>query len=283
MKKTSLALITLAIAAAAWPNSAWGQSRIERDNAANGTTTQTNTQTQTRTGDNSSSSSTNTQTRTGSNGSSNSTNTQTNTTNPGTTTNTANNGARFTCERVSGELTVVYRPLSRPNEAYPWAIPSDMGTAWTSQRRCSDIARRLELYRPDGLQELRTGIENRQNVVCVTTEKNQSCRIVFTVPGRQDPIATRDQVFRNLTLADSGQQTQGVNTYAGGNDNILGRLDSRLGNLGGSGQPVARSNQRSSGLDLRPFLSTEDGGNGSRMGNPVQVPARYRLNPDNFR
>jgi hypothetical protein len=267
MKNSSLALITLAIVAAL-PSNAWGQSRIERDNAASRTTTtQTNTQTQPRTGDNSSS---------------NSTTTTTNTSNPSSTTpTTANNGARFTCEQVSGQLTVVYRPLSRPNEAYPWAIPADMGTAWNSQKRCTEIARRLETYRPDGLQELRTGIENRQNVVCVTTERNQSCRIVFTVPGRQDPIATRDQVFRNLTLADSGQQTQGVNTFAGGDDNILGRLDSRLGGLGNR-QTVARNN-RNAGINLRPFLSQEDGGNGTRMGNPVQVPANYRLNPNNFR
>jgi hypothetical protein len=260
MKKSTLVLITLAIVAAL-PSSAWGQSRIERDNAAGRptNTTQTNTQSQTGTGDNNSGSTSNT-------------------TNSGSTTTTAN-GTRFTCEQVSGQLTVVYRPLARPNEAYPWAIPADMGTAWNSQRRCSEIARRLETYRPDGLQELRTGIENRQNVVCVTTEKNQSCRIVFTVPGRQDPIATRDQVFRNLTLADSGQQTQGVNTFAGGNDNILGGLGERLG----SRRQALSRNNRSAGIDLRPFLSQEDGGNGMRIGNPVQVPANYRLNPDNFR
>lgn len=257
MKTSSLVLITLAIVAAL-PSNAWGQSRIERDNAASRTTT---TQTQTRTGDNNSSTST------------------TNTSNPSSTTPaTANNSARFTCEQVSGQLTVVYRPLSRPNEAYPWAIPADMGTAWNSQKRCTEIARRLELYRPDGLQELRTGIENRQNVVCVTTERNQSCRIVFTVPGRQDPIATRDQVFRNLTLADSGQQTQGVNTFVGGSNgnDILGGLGSA-----GNGRQVTRN--RNAGIDLRPFLSSEDGGNGARMGNPVAVPANYRLNPDNFR
>jgi Circadian oscillating protein COP23 len=264
MKNLSIALIPLVIAAAL-PSAAWGESRIERDNATGRTTTpQTNTQSQTRTGNGTTSTSTNTQTTTGGGNSS--------------TTTTASS-ARFTCERVSGQLTVVYRPLSRPNEAYPWAIPADMGAAWNSQRRCGEIARRLETYRSDGLQELRTGIDNRQNVVCVTTERNQSCRIVFTVPGRQDPTATRDQVFRNLTLADSGQQTQGVNTFAGGNDNILGGIDSRLGS---SGQTAVRRN-KSQGIDLKPFLATEDGGNGSRIGNPVQVPANYRLNPNNFR
>jgi Circadian oscillating protein COP23 len=253
MKNSSIVLFSLATLAIG-TNAAWGESRIERDNAPNRPSTTTTTQPATVPQSSS----------------------------PPPTTTTVATSPRFVCEQVSGQLTVVYKPQSRPNEAYPWAVPGDMGSSWNSQRRCGEIARRLELYRPDGLQELRTGIENRQNVVCVTTEKNQSCRIVFTVPARQDATATRDQVFRNLTMADSGQQTQGVNTFAGGsNDNLL---DGVLGN-GGSRRTATRTTtqRRGAGINLKPFLSSEDGGNGSRIGNPVQVPANYRLNPDNFR
>jgi Circadian oscillating protein COP23 len=266
----SLTLLSLSLAMVLSANAAWGESRIERDNRTNGTPTaqqsrpgapQTNSQRTT--GDGNS----NTRTQSGSN-----TNTQVN----GQTVVT-NGSARFACESVNGQLTVIYRPQSRQNEAYPWAVPADMGSAWNAQRRCGEIARRLESYRPDGLQELRTGIQNQQNVVCVTTEKDQSCRIVFTVPTQQDPIITRDRVFRNLTLADSGQQTDGVNTFAGTNNSgdFLGGL---LGNRGNSNYKP-----RSGGLDLRPFLSIQDGGTGNRIGNPVAVPAQYRLNPDNFR
>jgi hypothetical protein len=154
-----------------------------------------------------------------------------------------------------------------------------MGSAWDSQRRCNEIGRRLESYRPDGLQELRIGVENRYNVVCVTTEKNSACRIVFTVPSNQDPVTVRDRVFRNLTLADSGQQTQGVNTFTAGNDNLLD------GVLGRQARSVRTSNRysRSQGIDLKPFLSQEDGGTANNIGNPVQVPAQYRLDPDKFR
>ena len=116
---------------------------------------------------------------------------------------------RFTCQMHNGRYTVMYTPESQPNQPQPWAIPGDMGSNWPAQRRCSEIGARLESYRPDGLLELQTGVENGYNTVCVTTESNPTCRIVFTVPDGQDPIATRDQVFENLTLADSGQQTQG--------------------------------------------------------------------------
>ena len=120
---------------------------------------------------------------------------------------------RFACQSTNGEYTVMYYPESQPNQAYPWAVPSLLGGGWTPERRCNEISRRLELYRPDGLQELRTGVENGYNVICATTQTNSSCRIVLTVPPGQDPIATRDRVFENLTVADSGQQTEGIAAY----------------------------------------------------------------------
>ncbi len=275
----SLTLLSLSLALVLSANAAWGESRIERDSRTSGTQTtqqsrpgapQTNSQRTTVTGDGNS----NTRTQTSSQSGGSSTNTQVN----GQTVVT-NGSARFACENVSGQLTVVYRPQSRQNEAYPWAVPADMGSAWNAQRRCGEIARRLESYRSDGLQELRTGIQNQHNVVCVTTEKDQSCRIVFTVPTQQDPIITRDRVFRNLTLADSGQQTAGVNTFAGTNSggDFLGGL------FGSGGNSNYKPRPSGSGLDLRPFLSVQDGGTGNRIGNPVLVPAQYRLNPDNFR
>jgi hypothetical protein len=281
----SLTLLSLSLALVLSANAAWGESRIERDNRTNGTQTaqqsrpgapQTNSQKTTVTGDGTSN--TRTQTNTQRGGSSTSTQTNGQTTDQ-TNTVVTDGTARFACENVNGQLTVIYRPQSRQNEAYPWAVPTDMGAAWNSQRRCGEIARRLESYRSDGLQELRTGIQNQQNVVCVTTEKDPSCRIVFTVPAQQDPTITRDRVFRNLTLADSGQQTAGVNTFAGTSNG-----GDFIGGLFGGGSTANYKPRRSaSGLDLRPFLSVQDGGTGNQIGNPVPVPAQYRLNPDKFR
>jgi hypothetical protein len=248
MRNLSVALFSLTLTLLVGTNAAWSESRIERDN---------------RTGSSSIPSSSSSPS------------------NDRTAAAIASGNSRFACETVNGEQTVVYRPQSRAGEAYAWAIPGNMGAAWSSTRRCGEISRRLESYRSDGLEELRLSVENRSNIVCVTTERNPSCRIVFTVPSGQDPVAVRDRVFRNLTLADSGQQTQGVNTFAGGSDN---GLDGLLGQ-GSSVKPSSRSSFRSKsqGINLKPFLSKEDGGTGNQIGNPVAVPQRYRLNPDNFR
>lgn len=189
-------------------------------------------------------------------------------------------GTRFTCQVVNGQYTVMYQPESQPGQAYPWAVPSAMGGGWDPARRCSEITRRLESYRPDGLQEMQTGFENGYSTVCVTTQRVPGCRIVLTVPPGQDALATRDRVFQNLTIADSGQQTQGVNTFVNGNrGGILGEA-SRWLNLGlpGVNSTAAVSNS----INLRPFLDRADGGTGQFLRKRANAPGR-RLNPNNFR
>ncbi len=182
---------------------------------------------------------------------------------------------RFACQLDNGRYTVMYSPASEPGQRYAWAVPEDMGSAWPAERRCTTIASRLESYRPDGLVELQTGLENGYNTVCVTTEAVESCRIVFTVPQGQDPVVTRDRVFNNLALADQGQRTDGVTTLTGNGSTVLDQLGQVLGNTGTLGQ------QRSSGINLKPFLDGADGGTGARLGGSA-TPGRP-LNPDNFR
>ena len=199
--------------------------------------------------------------------------------------------ARFMCESVNSQYTVTYHPIDRPSDRYPWAVPSTMGSNWNASKRCAEIARRLEEYRRDGLKELRTDVKNQYDTVCVTTERNNECRIVFTVPKGKDAIATRDSVFRNLTLADSGQQTVGVNTYVEGNNsfgNIFGNSSLPAG-IGGNSAPVNNSLQPRESIDLRPFLSTKDGGTATQLrprqenlATPANTGAK-KLNPDRFR
>lgn len=205
------------------------------------------------------------------------------------TSTTVANGPRFTCEIQGGQYTVVYHPESRPSESYPWATPSQLGGGWTPQARCLEISRRLEFYRPDGLKEMRTAVENNYNTVCVTTEKNPTCRIVLTVPPNQDPLATRDRVFQNLTIADSGQQTQAANTFVGngrmgssriGSDRSGEDLD-RLVNLGIS--LLGNQQRRSDSINLRPFLDPADGGTGAKLTRGLSTRSNPRLNPANFR
>ena len=192
------------------------------------------------------------------------------TTNPSPTTN--NSDRRFTCERNNGEYTVMYRPQSQPNESYAWAIPQQMGGNWSPQRRCQAISNRLEQYRPDGLMELQTTTLNGEDVVCVTTEADSSCRIVFTVPRGQDALRTRDRVFDNLADASQGRQTQGVRTFT--NNSSFGDL------LRGRS---SQSDQTNDSINLRPFLDSSDGGTGRELRSNNSNSSPSRLNPDLFR
>lgn len=178
---------------------------------------------------------------------------------------------RFSCQASNGRSTVMYQPESQPGKFFAWAVPQQMGGGWTPERRCREIAARLELYRPDGLVEMQTGTENGYNTVCVTTDNVPGCRIVFTVPRGQDPVATRDGVFSNLAIADSGQQTAGVFTLQdqGGTqllNQIGGALKVDLGGLfGPKANPVAPAAPARTGIALKPFLDRADGGTGAQL------------------
>ncbi|MBW4649791.1 MAG: COP23 domain-containing protein [Kastovskya adunca ATA6-11-RM4] len=197
-------------------------------------------------------------------------------------TSEANDVNRFACQLLNGKYTVIYYPQSQPDEAYPWAVPSELGGGWTPERRCNTIGDRLESYRPDGLLEMQTAVENNHNIVCVTTQQDPSCRIVLTVPPGQDPGIIRDRVFQNLTIADSGQETEAVNTFVGrgSNSQLLNQiLNQGLSVLGVGNERVGQSNS----INLRPFLDRADGGTGTRLNGGVRTPANPRLNPNNFR
>ncbi|MBD1911353.1 MULTISPECIES: COP23 domain-containing protein [unclassified Leptolyngbya] len=188
------------------------------------------------------------------------------------------NDVRFSCQVVNGQYVVVYTPENESDAQYPWAEPTQLGGGWTPELRCAEISRRLESYRPDGLLELQTGTENGYNTICVTTERASGCRIVLTVPPGQDPLATRDRVFENLVVADSGQRTDAVTTFNDDADDILGQIGEVLGFPG----TPRRGSSSSDGINLRPFLSPADGGTGEYLNGPAGSGGQ-RLNPDRFR
>ena len=209
---------------------------------------------------------------------------------PQTAVPSGGNSARFICESSGNQSTVTYQPVDRPGDKYPWAVPNKMGNNWDAGKRCTEIARRLEEYRRDGLKELRTDVKNNYDTVCVTTEKNSECRIVFTVPSGQDAITTRDAVFRNLTMADSGQRTTGVTTFADGGNNgfgeLLGNVLPGLGNTSAANSSTPALKAKDS-IDLRPFLSKKDGGTATQLRAPSTTDATTgsakKLNPARFR
>jgi hypothetical protein len=191
--------------------------------------------------------------------------------------------ARFQCQNIDGQPTVLYSPQSQPDRLYPWAVPQALGGGWSPERRCREIARRLESYRPQGLVDMTVSVENGYDIVCVTTEQVPGCQIVFTVPPGQDPLVTRDRVFANLSLADTGQTTQGVYTFAGSNRSWVGEAVSVLEEITGRGgwsgdraprrsepdqpwdQPAPSREYRSTAIYLRPFLDPADGGTGQYL------------------
>ncbi|GBF80222.1 COP23 domain-containing protein [Aphanothece sacrum] len=201
--------------------------------------------------------------------------------------NTSYDHPRFTCQMERGKYTVMYHPESQGSQPYPWAIPSDLGDGWTAQRRCNEISRRLEMYRPDGLLELKTGRQNNYNTICVTTQQDAACRIVLTVPPGKNAEITRNQIFQTLVAAEEGQYGQGVNAFSGGNSgNSLGNQLGQL--LNGKIPQMGRqtpTNTASNAINLRPFLDPSDGGTGSKLRkNPSNSPSNSRtLNPDKYR
>lgn len=208
-------------------------------------------------------------------------NSDSSTTNPDSESDTTANQPRFSCQFVNGQYTVMYQPKSQPNQSYAWATPSQLGGGWTPERRCNEISRRLESYRPDRLLEMQASVENGYNVVCVTTQAKADCRIVLTVPPGQDPQSTRDRVFQNISTADSGQVTEGVNTFLGGRD---AQILNDLLNIGTSSIDGFKTPRRSQNINLRPFLDRADGGNATqlRRGVPTRNRPNPRLNPNNF-
>ncbi len=217
-------------------------------------------------------------------------NTSTPTSIPTSRQTTVSSGTRFTCQYYNGQYTVMYQPQTQPGQYFAWASPRTLGGGWDTQKRCNTIAQRLESYRPDGLQELRTSSENGYNTVCVTTQSNPACRIVLTVPPDKDANQVRNDVFQNLSSADNGQQTTAVSTFTGSGQNSTANQVYNLGrNLLGSGKNrVANSGASAAGINLKPFLDPQDGGNGSRLHNGVGLrrpnsQPSLRLNPSLFR
>ncbi|MDJ0619678.1 MAG: COP23 domain-containing protein [Calothrix sp. MO_192.B10] len=204
----------------------------------------------------------------------------------GDTSSSINSGTRFNCLFYNNQYTVMYQPESQPGKYFAWATPRNLGGGWDAEKRCRTIAQRLESYRPDGLLELRNSQLNGYNTLCATSERNPACRLILTIPPGLDPYATRNQIFSNLTTADSGQETIGVSTYTSTSSGIEDIV--KLGR--GVFNRRARRAVSKDAIKLKSFLDGGDGGDGRFLRNGVTIPktstpasSGLRLNPNKFR
>lgn len=124
---------------------------------------------------------------------------------------------RFYCALQTSEAhedrvwTVMYR---YGKNAKPWLkIASTLGDDWPPQRRCKDIAHRLDIYRQDGLTQL-TYREDpatpKQYVICAKTKlSGASCPLLITLKPNVNPYETLRAMTSALSLESSSSVYQG--------------------------------------------------------------------------
>ncbi|ACK70436.1 conserved hypothetical protein [Gloeothece citriformis PCC 7424] len=110
--------------------------------------------------------------------------------------------SRFYCElqadsRRGGKIwSVIYR---HDKGFKPWLrMVREMGDEWDTQKRCEEIARRLDIFREDGLLAFDYREDSntpRQYVLCAKTHKSGSnCPLVLTLLPKDDPYESLKEV-----------------------------------------------------------------------------------------
>ena len=131
---------------------------------------------------------------------------------------------RFHCQLMpdtqrGGEVwTVMYRKYK--NQTKPWLkMVTTLGGNWTPEERCQEIARRLDLYRQDGLIELTYrddfNTPNQAVIWAKTKKSGDNCPLIITLK----PGANAYETLREMTTAligDEGiyQSSDGSTTYS---------------------------------------------------------------------
>ena len=130
---------------------------------------------------------------------------------------------RFFClltedvQRGGDVWTVMYRKNRKNSQ--PWLkMVTTLGGNWTPFERCQEIARRLEMYREDGLLELTyRSYPNtpNQDVICAKTKKSgANCPLVITLNPGADGYQTLREMTASLTGGDGiYQSSDGKTTY----------------------------------------------------------------------
>ena len=116
-----------------------------------------------------------------------------------TTSATANtttaNKTTFACSTIKGvPVTVVQTPEGNV-PVIKWVSNYFSNSGWTAERRCNEVSARFQEYHSQGtLKYLTTGIQNGQNVVCVTQQNKGSCEnLLFTLKADSNPGKTLER------------------------------------------------------------------------------------------
>ena len=130
---------------------------------------------------------------------------------------------RFHCQLMpdtkhGGEVwTVMYRRYQ--HQSQPWLkMVTTLGDSWTPLERCQEIARRLDLYREDGLIDLTyrndPNTPNQAVICAITKNSGDNCPLIMTLKPGVDAY----EVLREMTTALIGgegiyQSSDGSTTY----------------------------------------------------------------------
>lgn len=130
---------------------------------------------------------------------------------------------RFFCslmgdtQRGGDVWTVMYRKNRQKSQ--PWLkMVTTLGDKWNPNERCQEIARRLEIYREDGLLALTYRDDPNtpnQEVICAKTKKSgDNCPLVITLNPGADGYETMREMTTALTGGDGVyQSSDGETTY----------------------------------------------------------------------
>lgn len=130
---------------------------------------------------------------------------------------------RFFCllnedtQRGGDVWTVMYHKNKQNSQ--PWLkMVTTLGGNWTPSERCQEIARRLEMYREDGLLALTYRSDPNtpnQQVICAKTKKSgENCPLVITLNPGADGYETMREMTTALTGGDGVyQSSDGKTTY----------------------------------------------------------------------
>jgi len=140
----------------------------------------------------------------------------------------------------SDVYTVMYR---HDKDRKPWLkMVSTLGGGFTPDKRCEEIARRLEIFRSDGLLELYSTLDTQlnQHLICARTKNSGlGCQLLVTLNRGADPDEELWRMSQSL--------------IPGSNVN-----NNPQANISSSSESPTRDRSQPLVVDLRPFLSEED-------------------------